>query len=546
MAASPRRPVSRDRTALAATLLALALWGGAVPRAQAQDMAGGSINSSFLLPDVTMGPPVAPLPTGTPTGAGGLCAYYANAQELSSDDSDFPPGNDIRPEPIDAESLATFHFRYIKNTDNKLEQRRNATGLLFLFNKLLWNPVGTQPMPVDLIVYPQGYTGFKGDFPFMLSPRPAGCDEFGCHFADNDATTLAFQVTLRGFLRVPAAWAGQYVNFAMYVDNSAGMALWQDKRSVKSPIGYYNNNPLGSLPRFAFSRRRSSATEAWRISNRVKFNEPGLFPVEFWFYQVGGVAALELSYKVGDLDFPNGLKKQAGRTDDRVMSSPPTVSFASLGFQPVTSDMFQQTTDGNDVVLFQNVRAQAGAKPTPQGLIAEARGACLQCPRQFADVQGKGNDVGCPEVPDGQAALYCNEAALCAPCGNSNTHCGRSCQTCTQDEFCAAAGDDYACKRCDDPANVGEVKCSSGAPCASDGTCEKLTECCVGQGTDAERCVAAGPDATCRTVRGGALCCQASAPGKLAPAPASRSTLWLGGAVALLLLALGTLRRRLR
>lgn len=318
--------------------------------------------------------------------------------------------------------------------------------------------------------------------------------QLGCHwFVGDDVKdsspppgAVAFATQLRGYLQVPTAWVNRPVNFGAFVDDAVSIALWDLRPdSTSSPYGSDINKYYQIPQRFILSRGQLAARPNGWIGNQVFFPQAGLYAIEIIYGQDFDAATLELSYKLGDPGYKNGAVNYEGY----VFEPADRISLQELGFSLLTPEFFQQRLEGGDLGL--------------------PGGACFQCPREKANASGFGSSVGCPADPavTGGKNLYCNEAALCAPCGLSDQHCGNSCTECPMGTTCKAQGNDYTCVDCKSLPGG----CPMQQPCTSDDGCA-LDQCCATSPEGKGYCAPAGPDLTCRTVHGGALCCNAASP----------------------------------
>lgn len=269
-----------------------------------------------------------------------------------------------------------------------------------------------------------------GDF---LDSMSVSCQTGGCDLWKND-TTASFGARFRGFLNVTPAFAGQPVHIGFYADDAVSLVMF-DKSGNAYPI-------LTQPPNLGFP--------SWRMSETVTFDEPGLYPLEILYAEIGEHAALEMSYFIGTFsDF------------QRPYNQIPVVSLKDAGFSLFAQSAFFQTISG------------APSYPDPA--------TCKQCDRQF--VGNIGNN-GC------DSGYYCNEAALCAPCDTAY-YCGPSCSPCGgMTPFCVNVNEQYTCVTCRDDSDCKPGfscdpekhvcnECNEDADCQRGDTCinHSCTEC---------------------------------------------------------------------
>ena len=244
-----------------------------------------------------------------------------------------------------------------------------------------------------------------GDFRNVMLPT---CATGGCgFFVNNDST--AFASRLRGFLNVTKDLAGQPIHFGFYVDDAISFTIF-DKNATAFPVKI---RPL------------TVGASTWRTTETVTFEKEGLYAVELLYVQFVEHAALEMSFFIGNFaDF------------ERLATVDPVITLDSAGFTLFPPTSFFHALSG--VPSFPDLTA------------------CKQCNRQFVNQPGNN---GCP------LGLYCNEAALCAPC-DSAIFCGPTCSPCGgSTPFCINRNDQYQCGECRDDGD-----CRPGSQC-QDGTC---------------------------------------------------------------------------
>ena len=265
-----------------------------------------------------------------------------------------------------------------------------------------------------------------------------GCGSAGCSFTFNDTTT-SFAVRLRGYLSVTPSMIARPLHFGAYADDAISVAIYDLAGNVYQVI----------------SRPPLLGTTAWRTTNTVTFVASGLYPVEILYAEIAEHAALELSLLDGAFtDF------------ERAATATPVEELDAGGFSLMAPEWLFQTVTG-------------------QPSVAADLDACAQCDR--ADV---GGDGGCG------AGRYCNTAAICAPCDNSDA-CGQLCVACPENTpVCLDAGAGFNCVACAsdahcpggtfcEPSIHACVACLEDTHCPG-GRCELSTHACVGCNDDAQ------------------------------------------------------------
>jgi outer membrane exchange protein TraA len=254
-------------------------------------------------------------------------------------------------------------------------------------------------------------SGLQASFGDFTNAVPT-CKIGGCPFIANDTNT-SFAARARGFLNVTEELVGKKIHFGIYTDDAASLTFF-GKSGAVYPV-------IIRPPQLGFP--------TWRVTNTVTFNEPGLYPLEILYAEIGDHAALEMSYLIDDafMDF------------ERRADQAPVVKLKGAGFQLFPPERFSQTISGQP--SFPDVSA------------------CQQCDRQFAGIPG---NHGCP------AGYYCNEAALCAPCDSAEI-CGPTCSPCQGNTpFCHNLNGQLTC-----------VQCEADAQCQPGCKCDPMTAACV-------------------------------------------------------------------
>ncbi|ACY16782.1 outer membrane exchange protein TraA family protein [Haliangium ochraceum] len=280
--------------------------------------------------------------------------------------------------------------------------------------------------PLDLsnnnLADPQDQTSL-GDF---RNADPA-CDSGGCDFFLRDTST-SFVARLRGYLNVTDELVGETVHLGIYTDDAASITFF-DKDS-----GIYQ----------VMTRPPEIGAPTWRLTQSVRFEQAGLYPMEVLYAAITEHAALEIAYFVGSFqDF------------EREATQEPVVQLDDAGFTLFAQAQFFQAVSGSSVF------------PDPD--------QCEQCNRQFA---GLPNNNGCA------GGYYCNEAALCAPCDTA-LYCGPSCSPCGgTTPFCINRNGQNQCVECEE-----DNDCAPGYQCSPDNQCfecNKDEDCERGEYCDLE------------------------------------------------------------
>ena len=272
----------------------------------------------------------------------------------------------------------------------------------------------------------------RGDFAGTRGcPLYMGQD-YGCWFpgAPQDPVVLStgFGSRFRGFVNILPEWVNQSMHFGFFTNDAVAMYIYTKAKP-----------PNGPEQKLVISRGVEFGSEQYRVTNTVRFSKAGLFPIEVTFANYLGPAALEMvvlfdsSYV--DVDTP-------------AVPGPSPLNAFSLDYTQPTQ--FFQTASG--VLPYDG-------EPT----------RCKQCPRSLANV---------PNQPSGtcDAGMFCNEAAVCAPC-IGDQFCGKSCKECLAPEpFCIRdprdPSGDYQCAECRD-----DMDCSAGRKCVQ-GKCVNPCNCC--------------------------------------------------------------------
>lgn len=264
------------------------------------------------------------------------------------------------------------------------------------------------------------FLGDSGAFPRsgdLFFQRPNLCNhqslaevqkQFGSDacFPLNDART-SFALRARGFLAVTPEMTDRPVHLGLFCDDACSLTV-HDRTGQAHPV---------------VIRPPALGAPAWRSTNTVFFPAPGLYPIELLYVQVTERANIEFSMMVEGID--GGFFRD--------VEAPVETSYdpdlPAAGFKILGRDRILLSVDG---------QWSAGKEQ------------CSQCDRRQADVPGNG---GCGEG----SGLYCNAAALCAPC-TSAQRCGPQCVACPSGWGC-----DPAAGACQPPERGGGLGCSAGA-----------------------------------------------------------------------------------
>nr|QAT78136.1 TraA [Aetherobacter sp.] len=239
-----------------------------------------------------------------------------------------------------------------------------------------------------------------GDFTSVMTPL---CKIGGCDFIVNDTTT-SFGSRLRGFLNVTDDMVNKPIHIGLFADDAVSITFF-GKGGTTYPVTI---------------RPPQLGAPTWRVTNTVKFQSAGLYPVEILYVEIVEHAALEVSYFIGDFaDF------------ERPANQAPVTKLNDLGFQLFPPKSFSMTVSGQIPY------------PDPD--------VCKQCDRQFVNLPGNN---GC------KLGYYCNEAALCSPC-DSAALCGATCSPCGgATPFCINTNGTLDCGSC-----RSDLDCQSGYTC---------------------------------------------------------------------------------
>lgn len=283
------------------------------------------------------------------------------------------------------------------------------------------------------------------------------CEPGGCGFFINDTST-SFASRLRGFFNVTSELAGQTLHIGFYADDAVSLTIFN---SDSDTIQVMTRPPQIGSP-------------TWRLTQAVRFEQAGLYPVEILYTQITEHSAMEMSFFIGTFqDF------------EREAAQEPVVQLDDAGFTPFLPVHFFQAISG----------ATSFADPDQ----------CLQCSRQFV---GRPGNNGCP------GGYYCNEAALCAPCDTA-LFCGPTCSPCGgTTPFCINENGRNQCVEC-----VEDRGCPPGYQCNQDTNtcyeCNKDEDCERGEYCDLS-------DGTCQVCASNDQCagnsCNCCPNGEMGPA----------------------------
>jgi len=278
----------------------------------------------------------------------------------------------------------------------------------------------------------------RGDFVNTKDcPRPMGMDN-GCWFpaAPQDPTLLKrpFGARFRGFINILPEWTNQNIHFGFYTDDAVALYIFTKAKP-----------PVGPDVKLVVSRGVDplDPNSQFRVTNSVRFAKSGLYPIEVTYAQYRDASALEMSvlFDASFVDFDG----PAGDTNQ--------IQFYNFSLDYTQPKQFFQTSSG---------ALPYDGQPS----------LCKQCPRGLANV---------PNQPSGtcDAGMFCNEAAVCAPC-IGDQFCGKSCKQCLAPEpFCIRdprdPNGDYQCAECRDDGD-----CTAGRKCVQ-GKCVNPCNCCPGQ-----------------------------------------------------------------
>jgi outer membrane exchange protein TraA len=276
----------------------------------------------------------------------------------------------------------------------------------------------------------------RGDFISTRNCPPYMGKDDGCWFpaAPHDPLVLQspFGSRFRGFLNVLPEWVNQNIHFGFITDDAVAMYIYTKAKP-----------PIGPEAKLVISRGAVIGSSRYRVTNTVRFTKAGLYPIEVTYAQYDSAAALEMVV-LFDPSF----------VDIDQIASVGT----PLGTNRFTLDYTQPTQ------FFQTASGVLPYDGSPT--------RCRQCPRSVANV---------PNQPAGtcDAGMFCNEAAVCAPC-IGDQFCGKSCRECLAPEpYCIRdprdPSGDYLCAEC-----VDDSHCTAGRKCVQ-GKCVNPCNCCPGQ-----------------------------------------------------------------
>ncbi|MDY7224904.1 outer membrane exchange protein TraA family protein [Hyalangium rubrum] len=326
---------------------------------------------------VLTGDPIAPLPNQQGTG---LCSASSSSQNPAAD---FP------------QNAAAYNAGI--NAFMETQAGSRLTSVL--------------RTPLDLSN--NNSSGMQASYGDFTNAVP-GCGVGGCGFAYN-GTTTSFATRLRGLLAVPNDWVSQPVHLGFYTDDSVSLTLFDRNQTAYAVI----TRP----PQIGFS--------AWRTTNSVVFNQPGLYGIEVLYTENYEHAALEMSFLKGAFtDF------------ERPAQQAPVINLRDQGFVLFAPELFYQTERGH---------------PSSIDLTQ-----CTQCERQFVNAPGSS---GCAP------GTHCNSAALCSPC-NTELYCGAACTPCqAATPFCVNQNGEFACAQCRQDSDCPPPDACHTVACSPMGTC---------------------------------------------------------------------------
>jgi outer membrane exchange protein TraA len=266
---------------------------------------------------------------------------------------------------------------------------------------------------VEAFLTGSGASPYSG---YLFFQRPNMCNhqsraevqkQFGsdaCFPLNDDHTSFALRA--RGFLAVTPEMTGRPVHFGLFCDDACSLTV-HDRTGQAHPV---------------VIRPPALGVPAWRSTNTVSFPAPGLYPIELLYVQVTERANIELSMMVEGIDGGFFCDVEAP------VDTPYDPGLPAAGFKILGSDRILLSVEG---------QWSAGKEQ------------CSSCERGQADSPGNG---GCGEG----SGLYCNAAAICAPC-TSALRCGPQCVACP-----AGWGCDPAAGACRPPEGGSGLGCSLG------------------------------------------------------------------------------------
>ncbi len=137
-----------------------------------------------------------------------------------------------------------------------------------------------------------------GDFTSVMTPL---CKIGGCDFIVNDTTT-SFGSRLRGFLNVTDDMVNKPIHIGLFADDAVSITFF-GKGGTIYPVTI---------------RPPQLGAPTWRVTNTVKFQSVGLYPLEILYVEIVEHAALEVSYFIGDFaDFERSGQPGTGHQAQR-------------------------------------------------------------------------------------------------------------------------------------------------------------------------------------------------------------------------------------
>ncbi|HRI48586.1 MAG TPA: outer membrane exchange protein TraA family protein [Pseudomonadota bacterium] len=253
------------------------------------------------------------------------------------------------------------------------------------------------------------------------------CDE-GCPFSSPVPPAMEyFGNRFRGFLNVPQSWIGHDIYVAFRSDDGAYFEILPQDGKGEGQLVMTTGPEVG--------------VEGLRITNKLRFPAPGLYPIEVGHAQLFNSAVLEWAFYTSADPPPPAFalpfESPSASADSPTLAMWPGLQLAEPGW------FFQSRT---------------GKHP-----LATAE-LCQQCPRSSVGLSG--SEAGC------SPGFFCNEAALCDLC-QSNDQCGPSCMKCSG---ATPVCDGSRCVEC-----TKDAECGNGNVCR-DERCVPCTtkEACAG------------------------------------------------------------------
>ena len=302
-----------------------------------------------------------------------------------------------------------------------------------------------------------------------------------------------------GLLNVTPDWVNRRILIGMYADDAGSVTISDKDRSYRV-ISVASNRceACATVDKNCFSTYASSGGvikpmvcqnllgkpwcqpcdprgtgQRWRVSNEIKFQKPGLYPIQIHYAQFAGAAALEVSvYVVNAVEDPLGDNFRHW--------------YQNWGWNQTTpSGTYDPCFEGGNCpkpisnYLFNLL--------DPKRVFQSVTGEPLSCAYQC--------DPKSPNSKDCVEGSFCNPAGICEPC-DASTHCGPSCKQCGADKpVCSKVNNEYKCVECNADSDCsGSQTCTTAKACS----CQNDNQCPRGQICTNNRCSVCTSDVSCQ------------------------------------------------